>query len=236
MHPTDDDNHHLTEADRECDTRFGPRPVPEGHIPSNRARRISRGNALSPRDTTLSTKLIVWAGVTLGVAGLTAGSLMAARKISDMTAGDRPKPPLREYYGDRMSSMAPRFADLDEEERENMRRRVRAQARDDAREAARLRAEAGRQRSRQQHGSGNFARDLTRTADDLSGSIEGVANALVKAFTSFRGVASQAAGIMSDFVQSADHIRSVLGGDKPAASSPRAKNPPDDDSDRLHRL
>lgn len=239
MHSNDEKPPHLTEADRVSHTRFGPRPVPEGHIPAgSRARPARRGSYQAP----LSTRIIVWGGVALGVAGATAAALTAARKIADMTATPHPARPMQDYYGDRMTGMAPRFAELDEADREAMRKRVRAQAREDAREAARQRAEAGRRRDPAQ-GSGNFARDLTKTAGDLSTSIEGVANSLVKAFTSFRGVAAQAADIVSEFAASADQIRSALGrdratGSRPTAPSRRAASADDraDTDDRLHRL
>lgn len=233
MRHTDDNPPHLTEADRLSHTRFGPRPVPEGHIPAS-------GRSLSRQpETTLSTKIIVWGGVALGVAGATAAALTAARKIADVTRDDPRPRRWQTYYGDRMTGMAPRFAELDEADREAIRKRVRAQAREDAQNAAKQRAEAGRKRDTIR-GSGNFAHDLTRTAGDLSNSIDGVTNSLVKAFDSFRGVALQSGRILSEFAAAAEQIRSIMGRTPPSQARPEEPERRDAKmhatQDRLHKL
>ena len=196
-----------TEADVTSQTRFGPRPVPQGHRPvAPSARPRARQD-----DVTTSAKVVVWAGVALGVAGITAASALVARKL--VGGDDHPR-----QAHDRLP-VAPRFATLDEEEREAMRRRVRAQAREDSAQAARLRAKASRGRG------GNVAQNLTRTATDLSQGLNGVAQSLAAAFQSFRGVSSQATTIVGDFVAAADQLRSILNGapgPRPGAMQDRA--------------
>lgn len=179
-----------TEAERTSHTRFGPRPVPTGQRPAHAGRPAEEAGT--------TAKVIVWTGVALGVAGVTAAAAILGRKLAGTdTDGDhRPHGP----------AVAPRFAALDEEEREAMRRRVRAQDREDRERAARLRAGASRGRR------GNMAKDLTRTATDLSRGLSGVAESLTGAFTAFRGVSSQATSIVGDFVAAADQLRAILNG------------------------
>lgn len=128
----------------------------------------------------LSARLIVWGGVALGVAGVTAGTLLATRKLADAIADDA----------------SPRHP-------------------------AAARPASARTRPR-----GNVAQDLTRTADDLSASLIGVAQALLSAFTAFRQVAAQANGMVREFSETADQVRNVMHGSGPheagAAPGPRA--------------
>lgn len=200
----------LTDADRTSQTRFGPRPVPEGHkTAASVHRRMDAGKAarrVGPegREPSMTAKIVVWGGVALGMAGIAAATSLAVRALS---GDDRaPERPHHSPYRDGPRPVAPRFADLDEEEREAVRRRVRAQARDDSRYAAQVRAKAGRGRG------GNIAKDLTRTATDLSQGLNGVAQSLVGAFQSFRGVSHQATSIVGDFVAAADQLRAILNG------------------------
>ncbi|ODT61484.1 MULTISPECIES: hypothetical protein [Paracoccus] len=209
-----------TEADRTSQTRFGPRPVPTGHRPASAPRRAASRHD----DVTTSAKVVVWAGVALGVAGITAASSLLARKLAG--GDDHPRPSYDRASHDR-PPVAPRFATLDEEEREAMRRRVRAQSREDSAQAARLRANASRGRG------GNVAQNLTRTATDLSQGLNGVAQSLAAAFQSFRGVSSQATTIVGDFVAAADQLRAILNGapgPRPGATQDRAPRAPHDDT------
>jgi hypothetical protein len=175
------------------------------------------GKEIWPRPS-LSAKIIVWGGMALGVAGITAASAIAARKL---VGSDRPATP--------RNPSAPRFAQLDDDEREAMRRRVRAQAREDSTQAARLRSQAGRGREK-----ANFAKDLTRTATDLTDGLNGVAQSLVTAFDSFRGVSRQATTIVGDFVAAADQLKSMVNG-APGPKPVQPEQPPHTD-DRTHRL
>ncbi|WP_108502821.1 hypothetical protein [Paracoccus indicus] len=236
----------LTEADHTSQTRFGPRPVPEGHKTGSpyphrpmRSTKVPPSGRVSPDgrhawpEPSLSAKIIVWGGMALGVAGITAATSIAARKL---VASDRPEPP--RLTGP--APVAPRFAQLEEDEREAMRRRVRAQAREDATQKARLRAKAGQRRD-----PANFAKDLTRTATELTDGLNGVAQSLQTAFDSFRGVSQQATTIVADFVAAADQLKSMVNGApgpapaprRPVAPAPQAAAPQANDGgdDRIHR-
>lgn len=235
----DDDIHHLTEADRTSETRFGPRRVPEGHKTASpyphrpmRSSRIPPSGPVSPDGKTiwprpsLTAKVIVWGGVAAATVAATAGAVIATRKLADLIHGDG--------HGrggkNRAAHLAPRFADMNEDGREAIRARVRMQARKDQRRAASLRAEASRRR--------NVADDLTRTATGLSSGLNGVTNSLVQAFNGFRSVAGQASGIIAEFAIAADQLRAILrgSGDQDSDRGPsRNDNRPKDD-ERHHRL
>lgn len=246
MHPTDDDSR--SEIERNSETRFGPRPAPKGHRPAgmspHRSQTISRIIPSAPMSPDgrhaypapgLASKVIVWGGVALGVAGLTVGAILATRKVAEMIADDRPRPARqqgRRYEGPNDRALAPRFVDLDADEQEAMRSRVRAQARADDREAARQRAEAASLRNPPR---GNFAKDLTQTANDLSAGLDGVARSVVTTFESFRDVASQASGIVGEFSSAAEQMRSLLRGQDTNASD-RADPEDQPDDPRMHRL
>lgn len=238
MHSRDDDVHGLTEADRTSRTRFGPRPVPKGHKTASpyphRPMRSSRvipsapmsldGRAAYPAPS-LASRMIVWGGVAVGVAGLTAGAVLAARRIAGT---DKPSKAELMRQQRMQPAVAPRFAEMDEVEQERMRQRVRARARDDQKIAARQRAKAAQSR-------GNIAQDLTDTADNLSDSLDGVVSSLIGAFHGFRSVAGQASGIVGDFAAAADQISGLLRRDRP--NDPRdAAAPRTSAQDRTHRL
>lgn len=227
------------EAVRTSQTRFGPRPVPTGDRTSGDdpygtpvSSRIPPSGRVSPDgrhawpEPSMAAKVIVWGGVALGVAGLTAAATMTARRLAGT---DQP------HARKQGPIHAPRFAEMDEDERDEVRRRVRIQALEDDREAARLRAEAALKRQRR----GNVAQDLTRTATELSASLNGVARSISEAFESFRGVSRQANSILADFVVAADQLKAILN----ASPGPRPVVPQDRDGagdmagpERIHRL
>lgn len=142
---------------------------------------------------------LVWGGVALGVAGLTAATVMAVRRLAEQP-DPKPVQPV----------MAPRFAELSAEEREAIRRRVREQAREDYTAAARERAAASAKRHKRK--SSNVAKDLTRTATELTASLTGVATAVAAASRAFRSVSGQAPGVMGEFIAAADQLRALLNG------------------------
>ncbi|WEF22900.1 hypothetical protein [Paracoccus sp. S3-43] len=241
MTPTPDDfnqdDRPRTEADRTSQTRFGPRPVPPGHHVSQSRRVIPSGRVSPdgrPSHPTPSTgaKIALWGGVALGVAGGTAAAIFAIRKIAEAISDDEgPRP--SHHARPRRNHAAPRFARMDEEEREAMRRRVRDQDREDRQEVARLRAEAARRRpapAAPRRKKENFAEGLIETSTRLSQGLEGVAKSVALAVESFRGVAGQATGIVQEFAAAADQLRSALRGDNP--SEPHRPH----DDDRTHRL
>ncbi|WP_410216869.1 hypothetical protein [Paracoccus sp. (in: a-proteobacteria)] len=252
--PNDPDTE-TTEADRTSQTRFGPRPVPKGHRTASpkgqrktTSSRIPPSGKVSPDgrrawpEPSMTAKVVVWGGVALGVAGLAAATSLAARAL---IGSDDPAPRRSSRDHDRQR-MAPRFATMDEDERDEIRRRVQDQAREDARQTARLRAEAGRGSARPHAAAakarpqpGNVAKDLTKTANELSQSLNGVAQSLVAAFTAFRGVSQQATTIVGDFVTAADQLKAILrggAGQRPDPVQDPAREPAQRDDDRMHRL
>lgn len=257
MYPNHNDDRTPSEADRTTETRFGPRPVPPGHHgpkPSVEARRVIASGRMSPDGRSaypspaLATRIVVWGGVALGVAGGTAAAVFALRKIADAISGD--DRPAAGHASRR--AMAPRFADMDAEDREAMRRRVREQDRVARQQVARLRAEASQRRetaaphrpasARPQQSAaarrGNFVEDVIETSQRLSESLEGVAKSLLIAMEGFRSVAHQASEIVSEFADTADQLRAALRGDRPrhdAGATPEADGE-GDAHDRTHRL
>ncbi|TJZ91537.1 hypothetical protein FA743_10555 [Paracoccus gahaiensis] len=218
MRPPYDAHPEMTEADRTSQTRFGPRPVPKAHKTASPyahrkmvSSRIPPSGKVSPDgkqswpEPSTTAKVVVWGGVALGVAGIAAAISMAVQSLS----GDDDAPaPRRRADGARSNGprpAAPRFAEMDEDDREAMRRRVRAQALEDNHRSAQARSKAGR-------GKANVAKDLTRTATDLSQGLNGVAQSLLAAFQSFRGVSHQATGIVGEFVAAADQLRAIMNG------------------------
>ena len=227
-----DNNRPLTEADRTSETRFGPRPVPKGHhmphsrrvIPSGQVSPDGRSSYPSPAT---GTKIALWGGIALGVAGGTAAAVLAIRKIAEAMSDDDDS-----QHAHRRHHSAPRFARMDEDEREAMRRRVRDQDREDRQEVARLRAEASRRRSSPgaKPRKANFAESLIETSTRLSESLERVAKSMAIAVESFRSVAGQATAIVQEFAGAADQLRSALKGENPQAPY---RN---DQDSRTHRL
>ncbi|MFN3273106.1 MAG: hypothetical protein ACK41U_00380 [Paracoccus sp. (in: a-proteobacteria)] len=225
----------LTEADRDSETRFGLRPVPEGHRTASAyphrkmvSSHIPPSGKVSPDgrrvwpQPSLAARIIVWGGIAAGVAGVTAAAAIAARKLAGHDD------PARSAQAPRQT-IAPRFAAIDEDEREEMRRRVRAQARDDSRAAARLRAGASRRRA----GSGNAARNLTATANDLSGGLNSVVQSVLGAFEAFQRIAGQARGIVGEFTAAADQIRTLGGERNGPASDPLRPTAPTEAQPRV---
>lgn len=218
VHNKGHEAHHTTQ------TRFGPRPVPQPYTrlgPDGTARR--RPAAEWP-ESSLTSKLVVWGGMGIVAAAATAGAVLATRKVAEAIAGDDEEPVTR-----RNSRYAPRFGNLPEDDREEVRRRVRAQAIADQKEAARMRAAAARRRSNAprpaptQHR--DIAGDITATANNLTSSLNGIMQALSSAVTGFRGVALQAGGIIREFSDAADTVRGVMG--NVSQQTGRQRNPQD---------
>lgn len=187
MHP-DYDHQPTHDASHDSETRFGPRPAFAGHE-----------GPISHRSTAVPT-VWGWVGAGVAAAAVTAGTVLALRKVADMITSDEAAP---------RQNLAPRFATLDDDEREDMRRNVRARAREDAAEAARLRAAAGRRRAMPQP---NVADRFTNRAERVSGSLTAFVAAMSGAVEGFRSVAGQAGGIMRDFTEAAATVRSFLDG------------------------
>lgn len=218
---SDDHSHKPTEADHTSQTRFGPRPVPQGHhrgddypFQERASSRVIPSGPVSPDGRSayptpsLTSKIVVWGGIALGVAGVTAATVIAARKVGDMMADDTPEPTRpAQGYKPQKAHVAPRFSELDEDQQEAMRRRVRARARADEEELARLRASASRRRRKPRR---NLANEMMETATSLSSGLDGVTKSLAGAFEGFRSVAAQASSIVGEFAFAADQLRSIL--------------------------
>lgn len=121
--------------------------------------------------------------------------------------------------------LAPRFAEMDEGEREAVRSRDR-----DLREADRRRIEQQRQAARTRGtrprpataGKLGFLDGLNTSIADVTRSIEAVVGAVTVAVEGFKGVAGQAGGIVKDFHDAADNVKSMLD-IAPGASKRREK-------------
>lgn len=224
------------EAHEVSHTRFGPRPPigqPSTGAPRLQSRRIPPSGDVSPKGDrawpkpSLTSQVVVYGGCALMAAAATAGVVLAARKVADMVSGsdddDRARP--------QRPRSAPRFVDLDDNEREYMRRRVREQSRADSDQAARLRANAARNRFGPRP---NVGQSVRQTADQISGSLTG----LLSALAGFRGVAQQAGGIIREFSDAADVVRSVLdrNEDRHGQTHAARRPVPREDDRRTHKL
>lgn len=208
-----------TEADTTSDTRFGPRPVPEGHRhPAGpmESRRIPPHGDVSPDGSRVwprpspTAKWLVWGGTALAAAAATAGTVIVARHVIDaLSGGGRGK-------GGPEHSMAPRFADLSPEERAAMRRRVRERDAEDERRMAGLRARAEASashdpaaRPRRAPPMG-FAQEVEANAASLRNGFDDLMHWTTGALSGFRGVAGQASTILREFDGAAGIIGDIL--------------------------
>lgn len=195
----------LTEADRTSQTRFGPRPAPKDHLAGGHRARTPRGP-----EPSLSSKIIVWGGVALAVAGTTAGALMATRKIANMIADDPAPQPARLTVAPAARAAAP------------------APVREQMPPARPPQAKPASAPPR------NIVLELTQTAQDLSGSLTAVAGSLLQAFEGFRRVAVEANGIVSEFSRTADQVKTAMRGFDRAPPDPPQPRPARET--RTHRL
>lgn len=104
---------------------------------------VSRDGMSAEPDSSLTTRLLLWGGAAVAAAAVTAGGVLAVRKVADLVSGGDDEPDRdadraadrarNSYYatsrgqgsrGDR--PLAPRFADMSEQERDRMRARQRA--------------------------------------------------------------------------------------------------------------
>ncbi|MFH5774007.1 hypothetical protein ACHFJ0_07125 [Paracoccus sp. NGMCC 1.201697] len=218
-----------TEADVTSQTRFGPRPVPEGHHhPSERPepRRIPPHGDVSPdglraypRPSRLA-KWVVWGGTGIAAAALTAGTVIAARHLSDLISGrddDRPRPPRPTRHRRDPQPPAPRFAAPP------------AQV-----------PQAPRPRPAQpQPARRNLMEEIEANTATLTSSVDNVVKSVTAAVAGFHGVASQASAIMREFGDAADLVRDILDRREPEGDATREANAetgPADHDPRTHRL
>lgn len=252
-----------TEADETSETRFGPRPVPEGHRRPQQppqSRHVPPHGRVSPDGIRVwptpspAAKWLVWGGTALAAAALTAGAAMAARHVVDALSGDRaappqPKPrrppsqPARVSDTGGRDHLAPRFADLDAEAREAMRRRARDRDASEAARDDRLRAEARHDRTppqpRRRAPGPSLLQEVEANTASLTQGIDNLMGALTSALGGFRTVAAQAGGIMREFGDAATLAQGLLGrgaGDQGNADrQPRAAAGDQGNADRRPR-
>lgn len=209
-----------TEADETSQTRFGPRPVPEGHRrPSGpmESRRIPPHGDVSPDGShpwphpSPGAKWLVWGGTGLVAAALTAGTVIAARHLIDLVSekdGDprRPAAP--------RDSLPPRYAasgrDMREPPAPRRPERIRAEAKPGR--PPRPARRAPRQ---------GLLQEVEANTASLTHGVENVMQALTAALTGFRTVAGQAGTIMREFGDAATLVREIIDR-KPAAPQPRS--------------
>ena len=202
-----------TEADRTSQTRFGPRPVPKGHIPHGQrheSRRVIPHGDVSPDGKrawprpSLTARLIVWGGTGIAVAAATAGTVLAMRHVADLVAGEPgPKPHRRKDP----QPIPPRPQPVP------------------------------RRKPPQPH----LMDEIEENTRRLTGTVDGVVGSLGSAVAGFRSVASQAASIAREFGDTAELVRGLLNHrTETRQPEPRhrddAPDTPGADTDRFHRL
>ena len=233
----------------------------------------------------MTSRVLTYGGAALAAAAVTAGAVLAVRKVADLVTGnddldreaDRQADKARARVYDVDRGRAPGFAKLDEDERAAMRARARRRAEEDRASADLLRAEAARgkgerrredafggrpanvprgafgpgsrgdrpegrpdgapmrrRRPPQKPASRGFLGDIEHSAESLTRNINGIVGAVGAAMAAFRSVSGQAEGILREFGDTADQVRSFLhrgqDGDQPApAYRPQAKRPAERD-------
>ena len=191
------------------------------------------------------SKLVLWGGI--GLAAI--GTLLAARAVAEALAADpedRPQP-RPEPKGAR-ENLAPRFADMDEEDRRAMRARARADIVDfedraeELREAA-LRDRRNRERqekeraARRRHRAKarrSFLGDVSEHAVKLATNLTALVAAANAAVDGLQQVSGRTGGIMRDFSDTADQLRGVFGNCAPKPEPTEEQAEPR--RDRTHSL
>lgn len=232
-----------TDADMDSDTRFGPRPVPEGHRrPSGpvESRRIPPSGPVSPDGSrsyprpSRSAKWLVWGGTALAAAAATAGTVYAARQIAGLIAGedrDRPAPPRPQPAAPSLYRQPASARDVPPQDRP---------VREHPGEGVRpTRSQAPRPKRRK-----HLMQEIQENTAQLGSTVDGVMQSLGSAVAGFRGVAGQAGAIIREFSDAATLVREILDA-KPAQRPDRTARAaaPDAGDDaakpvdsRMHRL
>ncbi len=222
-----------TDADETSQTRFGPRPVPEGHrrpAGPHESRHVPPSGDVSPdgsraypRPSRLA-KWIVLGGTGIAAAALTAGSVYAARHLGDLISGNGTSKPQRRDRPRRHDGAAetrPRMQNPDADDRARMRRN---EARDQRappppRDYSPPKAAPRR----------NLMAEIEDNTATLTQSVDNVMRTLTAAVTGFRQVASQASAIVREFGDAAALVRQVIdpkaGGAPSAPLRPRPSHP-----------
>ncbi|MTH79488.1 hypothetical protein [Paracoccus aestuariivivens] len=199
--PFDENRNHpdmaRTEADATSETRFGPRPVPEGHRRAHNQPDFRRtpphgdvspdGRRAYPRPSPLA-KWLVWGGTTIAAAALTAGSVIAARHVAGMISGDGRPPKPDPYRPDN----APR-----------PRMHLSVQPEPDHGPEAR-----GPRPQRQPRRS--LMEEIETNTASLTNNVDNVVRSVTAAVEGFHSVATQAHSIMREFGDAAELVRDII--------------------------
>lgn len=221
-----------TDADTESETRFGPRPVPEGHrrpAGPSEWRRIPPSGEVSPDGSrsyprpSRSAKWLVWGGTALAAAAATAGTVYAARHIAGLISGDdndRPQPRQRTPAPPGFSS-SPRGQD-DLPPRRPPVQSPHDRFEDETRPHAQPRPERSRPAQKRRP---SLMQEIQSNTANLSDSVDSVMRTLTSAVAGFRGVAGQAGSIIRDFSDAAALVRDIIDA-KPSARQEFAERRP----------
>ncbi len=227
----------LSDAPDTRETPSGPRTASDdaqGHGSPYEARRTPPHGDVSPDGKRIwpapsqTSRMLVWGGMAIGAAALTAASVLAARRVVEMVQGDdeapeprparpqRPRPqPDHSAAHHTAASLAPRFAEMSDHARQEIRDRTRERELEDALAAAHQRAEAAekalkRANRRSRPARKDFIREVETNTRRLGGSAESAIGSLSAAFSGFRAVAGQATGIIGEFENAARLVRGLL--------------------------
>ncbi|UXU73738.1 MULTISPECIES: hypothetical protein [unclassified Paracoccus (in: a-proteobacteria)] len=207
-----------TEADETSHTRFGPRPVPEGHRPHRdrpEPRRIPPHGDVSPDGTrpwprpSRGARWLVWGGTALIAATLTAGVVVAGRQL--MHGSDNARKPVS----------PPRLPPPPQTYRAQAQHPHRAQAHDAHREPVDA-PPRPRRNSRPPQRRQSLMQEVEANTASLSQGVDNVMRSLSSAVSGFRDVAGQAAHIVREFSDAADLVRGILAGGAAVAAATRA--------------
>lgn len=203
-----------SEADETSDTRFGPRPVPEGHRRPREpleSRRIPPHGEVSPDGTRVwprpsrGTKWLVWGGVGLATAAATAGTVIAARKLAELLADGKPRP--------RRDPQQPQPQPQGEP----------APARP-ADEPLHLAAPPRPQPRR------SLMQEVEDNTASIANGVENVMRSLTTAVSGFRTVAGQASAIMREFGDAAELVQGMM---QPRRPEPSPRQPASAEGQRM---
>lgn len=161
------------------------------------------GRSAYPAPST-GAKIVTLGGAAIAAAALTAGGVLAVRKIADMVSGN-----------DRLDRRADDAAERARERvyddaRGQPRAKPRASGHDHAAPASSRTDRAPAPRRAPPPRRQNFVEDVEQTAQRLNGGILGVIGSIGAAITGFRTVAAQAEGVVREFHATADSIRHFL--------------------------
>lgn len=181
-----------------------------------------------------SSKLLVWGGIGVAAAAVTAGSILGVRAIVDAVSGNdeddaveaaRRRAKARRRHGQprpmpRNAFSGPRDGGVrDGGQRVARDDGERTAARDEARREERERIERERRRARataQRPGFSTQVEDVARTIRNTLGTV-------TAAIEGFRSVSGQAGSIMNEFRGAADTVRTMFDSDQARAATPPRK-------------